>query len=263
MIFMANLLDMNGVNKGQVELPAAFSERVREELIRRAVVAENSYRLQPQGHSVLAGMQTTATYYGAMHSYRSGRHMGEAIRPKQKLGGGRQGDVRKIPSATKGRRAHPHMVEKKIFENINRQEYRAAIRSAVAATAQAGGQSKLSLPIILTNEIESLAKTKEVLALLKRLNLSARVDESKSSKRVKKGLRRSTRQKIYKRSVLFVVAEGKLLRSARNLAGVDVCRVDGLTAGLLAPGGTAGRTTIWSENALRKLDGAIDTLNIG
>ena len=103
-----DVFNLEGSASKTVELPSAFSERVRTELIARAVLAENSLRLQPQAHYVLAGMQTTARYYGAMNSWRTGRHMGMAIRPREKLGGGVQGKVKRIPSAVKGKRAHPH-----------------------------------------------------------------------------------------------------------------------------------------------------------
>lgn len=98
-----DVLSLDGKPKGKLEAPKAFQETVRPELIQRAVVAENTRKLQPQGHYPLAGMQTTATYYGAMNSYRSGRHMGIAIRPREKLGGGVQGKVRVVPSAVKGK----------------------------------------------------------------------------------------------------------------------------------------------------------------
>jgi hypothetical protein len=38
--------------------------------------------------------------------------------------------------------------------------------------------------------------------------------------------------------------------------------VDELTANLLAPGGNPGRTTVWSENAIKKLDTAIGGLSL-
>jgi large subunit ribosomal protein L4e len=118
----AEVLSLDGKAKGKVALPGMFEDEVRPELIRRAVLAESTMKLQPQGHFLLAGMQTTARYYGRMNSYRTGRHMGNAIRPKQKLGGGAQGAVRRIPSSTKGKRAHPHLVEKIIAEEINKKE---------------------------------------------------------------------------------------------------------------------------------------------
>ncbi|MFH0971012.1 MAG: 50S ribosomal protein L4, partial [Candidatus Micrarchaeota archaeon] len=41
--------------------------------------------------------------------------------------------------------------------------------------------------------------------------------------------------------------------AARNLPGVDVCMVEMLDAELLAPGGNAGRLTIWTENAINRM----------
>lgn len=97
----ADVLSLDGKAKGKVELPSLFGEAVRPDLIQRAVLAENTRSLQPQAHYPLAGMQTTARYYGRMHSYRTGRHMGQAIRPRQKLASGIQGKVRIIPSAVR------------------------------------------------------------------------------------------------------------------------------------------------------------------
>ena len=103
------------------------------------MLAEASQKLQPQGHYVLAGMQTTATYYGAMNSYRTGRHVGRAIRPREKLGGGIQGKVRRIPSSTKGKRAHPHMIEKIIKEQALTMFY--AIGAAIGTLSEEGDRS--------------------------------------------------------------------------------------------------------------------------
>ena len=129
-----DVFSIDGKKKGFVAVPDVFEEIVKPELILRAVNAENTRRLQPQGHNPMAGMDTTAMYYGAMHSYRTGRHMGIAISPRQKLGGGQQGMVRRIPSSTKGRRAHPHRIEKILIEQMNKREYTKAIGSAIAAS---------------------------------------------------------------------------------------------------------------------------------
>ena len=96
-------------------------------------------------------MQTTATYYGAMHASGRGATWERRIRPKQKLGGGRQGDVRKIPSATKGRRAHPHMVEKKIFGEHKQAGVPRSHQVRGGRDRPGRAASKASLPIILTN----------------------------------------------------------------------------------------------------------------
>lgn len=251
----AEIFSIDGKPKGRMQLPLAFGEKVRPELILRAVLAENTRMLQPQGHYPLAGMQTTARYYGAMHTYRTGRHMGQAIRPREKLGGGVQGKVKRIPSATKGKRAHPHLIEKTIMEKINKREYQKAIASAVSATKSMHG-----MPIIVSNEIESISKTKEILKLFKMLKVVKEGDKKAS---IKKGLRRSTRQKHYKKSVLLVISkEDRAIKAARNIAGVDACLVSKLTANLLAPGGTPGRVAVWSEHAAKAIDASIKNQTI-
>jgi large subunit ribosomal protein L4e len=251
----AEILSIEGKEKGKMHLPLTFEEKVRPELILRAVLAENTRALQPQGHYPLAGMQTTAKYYGAMHEYRTGRHMGIAIRPRQKLGSGVQGKVRIIPSATKGKRAHPHLIEKTIMERMNKREYQKAIASAVSATKSAHGK-----PIIVGNEIEGISKTKEILKVFKSLKV---INEERSTPNIKKGLRRSTRQRHYKKSVLLVIGkDGSAIKAARNIAGVDACLVSKLTANLLAPGGNPGRVTVWSEHAVKEIDASIKNQSI-
>ncbi len=258
------LFNMEGDSVQEVELPKEFNQTVRKDLIKRAVTAENTLNLQPQGHFPLAGMQTTATYYGAMNSYRTGRHMGVAIRPRQKLGGGRQGLVRRIPSATKGKRAHPHLVEKKIIERMNNKEYRKAIISAISATASADYvKIKAMLPIIVDNNLESVKRTKEALVLFSKLGLSQYVEECKSRKRLRKGSSGSSIQRKYKKSVLVVVANDKgIVKAVRNIAGADVCTIDNIRAGLLAPGGKPGRVTVWSEGAIKSINDSVGALSL-
>ncbi|MDE1866003.1 MAG: 50S ribosomal protein L4 [Candidatus Micrarchaeota archaeon] len=252
-----DVLSIDGRKSGSVALPEVFSEAVRPELILRAVNAENSRKLQPQGHNPLAGMDNTAMYYGSMHSYRTGRHMGIAIRPRQKLGGGQQGAVRVIPSSVKGRRAHPHKIEKILVENINRREYSKAIASAVAATVP-----ETKRPIIVSNEIESIKRTKDMVTLIRNLKLDSKIDNV--DKRIRKGLRRSSKRRSYTKTLLVVVGkDGSAIKSARNIAGVDACAVGKLSAGLLAPGGRPGRSVIWSESAIGALQSAVSKIRIG
>ena len=248
-----NIYGIDGSIKGSMELPGVFSAPLRPEVIRRAVISEESYKLQPQAHSVLAGMQTSARYYGRMHSYRSGRHMGMAIRPREKLGGGVQGKVRRIPSATKGRRAHPHMVEKIIIEKINRKEYQIALASAIAATAS--GKSGTAAPLVVSNAIEAVKKTKEMMQIFDRLKLSERIAQSHKPRLG--GSRRSVRRHFKSALLLVAGKECDAIKAARNIPGVDACTVSGITVGKLAPGGNPGRQTLWSEDAARSVEKSI------
>ncbi len=255
-----DLLSLDGSAKGRVALPGIFESEVRPDLIRRAVLAEQSLALQPQGHYVLAGMQTSAKYYGAMHSYRTGRHTGRAIRPRQKLGGGMQGQVRRIPSAVKGKRAHPHMVGKALVERINVKEYRKGVACAIAATAalRTGGGESARRTIVLSNEIEKVKRTAEMVKVFNNLKLIG-----SKRKRIRKGLRRGARQRRYGKGVLLVVGSRcDALLAARNIAGVDACDLGSIRASLFAPGGNPGRQTVWSESALLGLESAINAMRI-
>jgi large subunit ribosomal protein L4e len=250
---LATVYDLKGSSKKSIELPRPFNGEAKSELIRRAVIAENSFNLQPKGHHVLAGMQTTATYYGAMNSYRTGRHMGIAIRPREKLGGGRQGKVKRIPSAVKGKRAHPHVIGKILKENMNRQEYQRAMASSVASSK---GKS-----IIVDDAMEEIKKTKAMLALFGSVKLLDTVQNTR--KRVKKGLRRSSTVRHYKKTLLLVVGKDRgAVRAARNIAGVDACTVDHLTVGAFAPGGNPGRQVLWSESAVNGVESAISQMSL-
>ncbi len=247
--------DTKGNGKKDIVVPKAFSTEAKPELIRRAAIAENSFNLQPQGHFVLAGMQTTATYYGAMNEYRSGRHMGIAIRPREKLGGGRQGKVKRIPSAVKGKRAHPHMVEKIIKEEMNRREYQGALISSIAASA---GKS-----IVVDDSIEQIKKTKDMVIVIEALKLGKQLDEGRK-KRLGKGLRRGSRVRHYKRSLLVIVKDDKgAVKAARNIPGIDACTVEKLTVNALAPGGNPGRPILWSESALNSVDSEVHKMSLG
>ena len=259
-----NLYSPDGRQAGKVELPQIFSGEVKPWLISRAAVAEQSRRMQPQGHFVLAGMQTTAAYYGAMMSWRSGRHVGKAIRPREKLGGGALGKIRRIPSSVKGKRAHPHLVEKGIHESINDGEYRSAVTSAVAATASNESMPpglSVSLPVVVSNGIESVTKTKAVLALLKGIGVLEYV--LSGSSKVRKGVRRSSVQKPKARRVLVVVnADKGIARAARNIPGVEVSTIDQLSIEKLAPGGAHHVLAIWSEDAVKGVTEAISKLSL-
>ncbi len=112
------------------------------------------------------------------------------------------------------------------------------------------------MPIVVSNERESVSRTKEMLKIFNSLGLAKAMEDKKP--RIKKGLRRSTHIKHYKKSVLLIVSkDDKAVKAARNMAGVDACALQDITANLLAPGGAHGRITVWSEHAIRDVDASI------
>lgn len=258
----ADIYHIDGKPEKKVTLPRVFENTYNEDIIRRALLAEQSRAYQPQGHDVLAGMRTSARYIGRYGTYRTGRHIGRPARPRQLLARGAMGDVRRIPSAVKGRRAHPHMVEKIIVEKINRKEYAKAIASAVAATGNAVLVKqnhiyvKETLPIVVSSDIEKITKTKELVKVLKALGAGEELDKSHKPKR-KEGKRRGIKRRYFRSSVLIIAKDASTVEKAgRNIAGVDVLSVEKLRIRVLAPGAKP-RLTVWSEAALSMLEEGI------
>ncbi|BCS90813.1 MAG: 50S ribosomal protein L4 [Candidatus Micrarchaeota archaeon] len=254
----ADVYDINGKIVSKIELPKEFSKEYRKDLIIRALLAENTLRLQPQGHAPEAGMQASVSYVGRRGAYRSQVHTGRPGRPRQKLSEGRLGDVRRIPSAVKGRRAHPHKVEKNIIEVINNKEYTKAIISAIAYTNNAKEVYKIDkdTPIIVEDAIEKISKTKDLVSLIKRLGLEKQLEDVEKRKRIRKGLRRSARQRSYKKWLLFVTLDSNadLLKAARNIKGVDAVPLEKLSVDKLVPGGNNPRIVIWSLSSVKNID---------
>jgi large subunit ribosomal protein L4e len=249
----AKIFDLQGKAVGKTTLPDSFETPLRPDVIKRAVLAIQSNRLQPQGRDPMAGKKTSAESRGT--------GMGIARIPRVKGGGGRAAFA---PSTVGGRQPHPPRAEKKIVKRISKKEARLALRSAIAATASKENVAARGhavgdvpqIPLIVTGSIEGLSKTKEVEEALVNLGVISDVDRVRGSRKIRagKGKRRGRR---IKQAVgpLIVVAEGKgLVKAASNLPGVDVAVVNSLNAEMFAPGTHPGRLTLWSDSAVEQLD---------
>lgn len=258
----AGVYSIEGKKEREIELPKVFDEQVRPELIKRAVLHEQSKELQPKGAHKLAGMQTTANMRGRKEAYRAIKNKGISRLPRERLPKGRFGRVRMVPFAVGGRRAHPPNPDKIIVERMNHKEYQKALRSAIAATAKkelvaARGHKVdgIDVPIIIEEKFESIAKTRDVAAIVERLGLGKDVERARNGTKARSGVRvRRRGGRDVPRSVLFVVKEGSAVgKAARNLAGADVCTLKDLDARRLAPGTKPGRLTVWSEAVLKEM----------
>ncbi|MCX8200465.1 MAG: 50S ribosomal protein L4 [Candidatus Micrarchaeota archaeon] len=255
------VLSMTGEMAGEVEAPKAFSEKVRKDLIIRAVRSELSKTFQPKAPLKVAGLQTSAEYIGVKDAYRTMKNRGTSRLPHEKFPKGRYGRVRMVPFAVTGRRAHPPKVEKILVEKMNKKEYRKALDSAIAASANAelvrlrtGGEYKV--PYVVVDDVESLKKTKDVIKMLESLGLLKEVEKSERSRKRITGVRKKRLARAYKvrKSVLFVVSkECSLLNSAASIAGAKAVKVEDLKVSDLAPGGLPGRLVVWSKGAISKL----------
>ena len=244
----AEVRTLTGEIAHEVDLPEIFNEEYRPDLIKRAVLALQSTRFQPHGTNPYAGMRTSAESWG------SGRGVAQVPRIKN------SSRVARVPQATAGRAAHPPKVEKVLVKDINKKEKQKALRSAIAASTstdlvrERGHIFEGGLPLILEDRFEEITRTGDVIAALSALGVYADVERAKNSKKVRAG-RGTMRGRRYKqRKSVLIVTGNEPLRAARNLAGVDAVAVNQLNTELLAPGTQAGRLTIWTESAIRRLE---------
>ena len=238
--------DLNGDDDGSVELPDVFETAYRPDLVRQAVQAAQANRKQDYGSDDYAGMRTPAESQG------SGRGMAHVPREN--------GTARRVPQAVSGRRAHPPKEEKDRGLDINTKEKKLAVRSAIAATTDAevvaerghAFDDDVDLPLVVSDDFEDLVKTQEVVDVLEALGIDADIERADEAT-IRAG-RGTTRGRKYNRakSVLFVTSE-EPSKAARNLAGADVTTAREVNAEDLAPGGDAGRLTVWTESAVAEV----------
>ncbi|WP_415381404.1 50S ribosomal protein L4 [Halosimplex sp. TS25] len=240
------VLDLDGDDDGSVELPDVFETEFRPDVIRRAVSAAQANRKQDYGSDDYAGMRTPAESQG------SGRGMAHVPREN--------GQGARVPQTVGGRRAHPPKEEKDRGLDLNTKERKLAVRSAVAATTDAEVVAErghefaedVVLPLVVSDDFEDLVKTQEVVDVLETLGVADDIERADEAT-VRAG-RGTTRGRKYKRakSVLFVTSE-EPSKAARNLAGADVTTAREVNAEDLAPGGDAGRLTVWTESAVAEV----------
>ena len=245
----AQVLTLTGTVAHEIDLPSVFSSEYRPDLIKKAVIAQQSRRYQPHGAYPYAGISASAVGWG------SGRGVSHVPRLKN------SSRAAKVPQAKGGREAHPPKVEKILVRAINQKEKRKAINSAIAATISdelvrsRGHVFSGSLPFVLSGEFESLKKTKEVITALRAIGVYGDVERAERSRKVRAGRGKLRGRRYKQRKSLLIVTANENLRAAKNLAGVDVGLVDNLNVELLAPGTHAARLTLWTEDAVKKLGG--------
>jgi large subunit ribosomal protein L4e len=247
------VFNLEGKTTGKIELPPVFATPLRPDVIKRAVLAMQSERFQPQGRDPMAGKRTSAESRGT--------GSGTARIPRLK---GPSGRAAFAPGTVGGRAAHPPTSAKKIVKRIPQKEKRFALLSAIAATASKDAVAKrghsiediLQIPLVVTDDLETLEKTKDVEEALIHLGVLADIYRVKESRKNRAGRGKLRGRKI-KQAVgpLVIVAENRgIFKAARNISGVDVATVSSLNTEILAPGTQPGRLTIWTNGAIAKLN---------
>jgi large subunit ribosomal protein L4e len=248
----AKILDLEGKSTGKIELPDVFETPLRPDVIKRAVLAIQSNSFQPQGRDPMAGKRTSAESRGT--------GSGTARIPRRKGASGRGAFA---PGTVGGRQGHPPLSEKIIVKRISKKEKRLALFSAIAATGSkkavaARGhnvEDVLEIPLIVSDDLEAMSKTKEVEEFLIRLGILSDIFRVRESRKIRAGRGKSRGRKM-KHAVgpLIVVAENRgIAEAAQNIPGVEVATVSTLNPEMLAPGTHPGRLTVWTSSAIAKL----------
>ena len=232
----------------ELSLPSVFTSILRRDIITKAVVAQQSHRLQPQGRNPMAGKRTTAESFG----------VGRGISRVPRVGGHGplSGTAAFAPGTMGGRMAFPPVTSKRTAKSMNKKERRVALDSAIAATGSTdlvrGRGHKfdedIELPLIVTDDVEKFSKSSAAKTFLAAIGVSDDIDRVKKSKRIR------GKNRTHSVGPLLVVGEYQgAQRAFENFEGVDVVRVKDLNVEALAPGTHPGRLTIWTESAVKTL----------
>jgi len=244
----AQVYNLQGIKEKEIELPRIFEANINKTLINRAFWLIFSHKLQPQGRDPMAGMKVSAQSWNTGHGVsRIARIKGAGTRRAGQAGG--------VAGVVKGRLTHPPTSLKVIYKKINKKERIAATMSALAATAslemvKSRGHrvdSEITLPIVLDDSFESLTKAKDVIQVLTKLKLKDELE----------------RVKVRGVGPLIVTSsKNGVYRAVDNIAGLQAVTAGDLSVVHLAPGGVAGRLSIFTESSLKLLEKRFEKVNV-
>ena len=250
---ITNILETDGSNRSTITLPAVFETPYRPEVIQKVYNNLNSYTFQRQGRYPAAGQMVSA------ESRNTGLGIARIARARGE-GFPRAGQAAGVASVRHGRLAHPPVSWKNIYKKVNKKEKLLALCSAIAATTNSelikrrGHKIKdeIQLPIVVSNEIESVVKSKDLEKIL--FNLGLEEDLKRTFIRRNKSYHKNSINRRSALSVIILVGnDEKIGRLSNSLPGITVKSVKSVSVLDLAPGSKPVRLTIFSENAIKEL----------
>lgn len=250
--------EKNVANKdSNVALPVVFKAPIRPDVVNEIHQLMRRNKRQAYAVSEEAGHQTSAESWG------TGRAVARIPRVR---GGGthRSGQGAFGNMCRGGRMFAPTKPWRRWHRKINVNQRRYALVSAIAASGvPALVQSKghvidgvSEFPLVVTDEIQKLAKTKQAVIFLRRMKIWADVQKVYKSQRFRAGRgKMRNRRRIQRRGPLIIYAKDEGLRKAfRNIPGIETMSIDKMNLLKLAPGGHVGRFVIWTESAFKRLN---------
>ncbi|ODV63619.1 60S ribosomal protein uL4 ASCRUDRAFT_73427 [Ascoidea rubescens DSM 1968] len=238
-------------------LPTVFSAPIRPDIVHSVFTRINKNKRQAYAVSEKAGHQTSAESWGT----------GRAVARIPRVGGSgthRSGQAAFGNMCRGGRMFAPTKTWRKWNVKVNHNEKRYATASAIAASAVAplvlarGHRVETipEVPLVVSNELESVKKTKEAVAVLKAIGAHRDVIKVIKSKKIRAGKGKMRgRRTTQRRGPLVVYGEDNgIVKAFRNIPGVETASVTSLGLLQLAPGAHLGRFVIWTQAAFASLD---------
>jgi large subunit ribosomal protein L4e len=266
MTIPGKVLQIDGKESHTIELPSVFETPFRYDVIHKVYVNLLSHSFQRQGRYPMAGEVVSA------ESRNTGLGIARIARARGE-GFSRAGQAAGVASVRHGRVPHPPESWKNIYKKVNDKEKQLALCSAIAATARKDlierrghKVSNIStFPIIVSDAIESISKTKDLINLLQAIGLKQELDRVIYSRKASSGTarRRGRKGRFAVTAIIVVGGRGdeagknrnrNIVKLSGSIGGLDIKQVKNLSVLDLAPGSKPIRLTIFSENAIKELD---------
>lgn len=256
---LVSVFDVTSADKAvaQATLPAVMTAPIRGDVVQYVHTLMSKNKRQPYAVNKDAGMMTPAVSWGT----------GRAVSRIPRVPGGgtqRSGQGAFGNMCRAGRMFAPTKIWRRWHRKINVNQRRYAVASALAASAvpalvMARGHridEVPEVPLVLSETINNVTKTKDAAAILERFGAGADVDRCRDSKKLRRGVGKMRNRRYTMRRGPLVICDSneQLDKTFRNIAGVEVTNVDNLNLLDLAPGGHLGRFCVWSKAAFEKLD---------
>ena len=240
-----------------VKLAPVFSSPLRPDIVRTVFTDISKNRRQAYGVSQLAGHQTSAESWGT----------GRAVARIPRVAGGgtsRSGQAAFGNMCRGGHMFAPNKTWRRWHRSPNMNQKRHAMASSVAASAipalvMARGHrisEVAELPLVVSDSIQNMKKTKAAVEVLVKLGLGEDLDRVKETRRVRigSGKGRNRRYSTRKGPLVVFAEDNGIVHALRNVPGVELCHVEKMNLLQTAPGGTFGRIIVWTESAMARLN---------
>lgn len=252
----AEIIDKTGKKLGDFSFDVASD--IRDDIFKKAVLAEFSLFRQEKGADPMAGKRNAINVSKRRKAYRSTYGKGGSRTPK-KVMWSRGAQLRFVGAfagnTVGGRKAHAPKATKQTVQTMNNKEWNRAILTGLAASlskdvvAANGQKVPANYPVVLDDKVEEISKTKDFKELLETLGFSEEIERTSVRKiRAGRGTMRNRTYKV-KRGPLVVVSstESPLLKAARNIQGFDVVSADLLLASDFGMSEKPGRAVIFTQ----------------